>query len=108
MMHVSSTSLRYLLVWVALVALTGLSFLMSRLHLGTADVVIALGIATVKTVLVLLFFMHLVEARFSIVLIPVAAIFFILLLAGLVATDVATRMTFPVAPAPYVGLPEAE
>lgn len=98
---------RYVVVWVALVALTGLSFLMSRLHLGTADVAIALIIAVVKTTLVLLFFMHLVEARFSIVLMPLAAMFFIALLASLVATDVATRLTFPMRPAPYAG-PEQE
>jgi cytochrome c oxidase subunit 4 len=108
MMHVSSTAARYLLVWLALVALTGLSFLASRLHLGAADVVIALVIATVKTTLVLLFFMHLLEARFSVVLIPLGAVFFIVLLAALLATDVATRLTFPAAPSPYVGLPEAE
>jgi len=91
-----------------LVALTGLSFLASRLHLGAADVVIALVIASAKTALVLLFFMHLLEARFSVVLIPLGAIFFIVLLSGLVATDVATRTTFPAAPEPYVGLPEGQ
>lgn len=107
-MHVSTAVSRYLLVWLALVALTGLSFLLSRLHLGTADVGLALAIATVKTALVLLFFMHLVEARFSIVLIPLGALFFVVLLASGVVTDVVTRRTFPIAPAPYVGLPEAE
>jgi cytochrome c oxidase subunit 4 len=102
MEHAPSSWVRYLAVWLTLLALTGLSFLLSLLHLGPADAVAALGIAAVKTALVGLFFMHLVEARFSVVLVPLVALFLLLLLLSLVVTDVTTRQTFPPAPAPDV------
>jgi cytochrome c oxidase subunit 4 len=96
-----SSRLRYLLVWLALVALTGLSFLLSTLHLGQVDVVVALSIAAVKSALVVVFFMHILEEGLSIRVIPVAAVFFILLLVALVTLDVATRRTVPPAPVPH-------
>ncbi len=102
MEHAPSSPVRYLVVWLLLLALTGLSFLLSLAHLGAADAVVALGIAVVKTTLVGLFFMHLAEARFSIVLVPFVAVFLLLLLLSLVVTDVLTRRTFPEAPAPDV------
>jgi cytochrome c oxidase subunit 4 len=102
MEHAPSSWIRYLVVWLALLALTGLSFLFSRLHLGQADVAIALGIAVVKTALVGLVFMHLAEARFSVVMLPVVAVFLFALLCAGVVTDVVTRRTFPRAPSPNV------
>ncbi len=99
---VTSSWVRYLVVWIALLALTALSFLFSRLHLGAADIVIALVIATVKTTLVALFFMHLIEERFSVILAPAVALFLFLLLLALTLVDVATRRTFPRAPTPSV------
>jgi len=106
MTHAPPSWIRYLVVWLALCALTVLSWLLSLAHLGSTDIAVALAIAVVKTALVMLFFMHLVEARFSIVMIPVAAVFFLCLLLGLTVTDVATRKTFPRAPSPDVdGLP---
>ena len=108
MAHAPTSWVRYLLVWIALLALTVLSFAMSLLHLGTVDVAVALVIAVVKTALVLLFFMHLIGERFSTMIMPLLAAFFMLLLLGLVITDVRSRMTFPKAPAPYFGPPQAE
>jgi cytochrome c oxidase subunit 4 len=107
MEHAPSSWVRYLVVWLSLLALTGLSFLLSRAHLGPADAVVALGIAAIKTTLVGLFFMHLVEERFSIVLVPLVALFLLLLLLSLVVTDVVTRQTFPPAPVPDVEEPPA-
>ena len=103
MEHAPSSWVRYLVVWLLLLALTALSFLLSLAHLGTLDVVLALGIAVVKTALVGLFFMHLIEERFSIVVVPFVAVFLLLLLLSLVVTDVLTRRTFPKAPSPNVG-----
>ncbi len=102
MEHAPSSWVRYLVVWLLLLALTALSFLLSLAHLGTVDVALALGIAAVKTALVGLFFMHLAEARFSIVLAPCVAVFLLLLLLSLLVTDVMTRRTFPRAPSPDV------
>ncbi len=105
MTRTSSSSVRYLVVWIALLALTGLSFLLSRAHLGATDVAVALVIATAKTTLVGLFFMHLAEERFSVVMVPVMSAFLFLLLLGLLVTDVATRRTFPRGVLPSVGEP---
>jgi cytochrome c oxidase subunit 4 len=100
MVHAHASWVRYLVVWLALLALTALSLLLSLAHLGTVDVALALGIATAKTALVVLFFMHLVDERFSVVMVPLVSVFFVLLLLGLLVTDVATRRTFPRAPLP--------
>jgi|SRR5580700_10096472 cytochrome c oxidase subunit 4 len=108
MTHASSSSVRYLVVWLALLALTGLSFLLSRAHLGETDVAVALVIATAKTALVGIFFMHLVEERFSVVMVPVMSAFLFLLLLGLLVTDVATRRTFPRGVLPSVDAPGTE
>jgi cytochrome c oxidase subunit 4 len=105
--HAGSTSVRYLVVWLALVALTGVSFLFSLAHLGAVDVVVALLIATIKTCLVVLVFMHLSGERFSVVMFPLAAVFFVGLLVSLVVVDVATRHTFPRAPTPDLDDPPA-
>lgn len=91
---------RYVAVWAALVGLTLLSFLLSRAHLGAAEIVFALAIAAAKTVLVLLFFMHLLEQRTTNTVVVVTAVSFVVLLASLSAADVATRQTFPPAPTP--------
>jgi caa(3)-type oxidase subunit IV len=91
----------YLGVYVALVALTFSSFGLSRLHLP-GDVAIALGIAGAKTLLVALVFMHLIEQRLANRLAPVVAGLLAGILILLAAADVATRKTFPKAPAPPV------
>jgi cytochrome c oxidase subunit 4 len=95
-----ASTAHYLRVWLALLALTLLSFGLSSMHLGAADVVVALAIAAAKSVLVLLFFMHLVEQRSTNALVVAAAVFFIVLLSAFTAADVATRQTFPPAPTP--------
>lgn len=107
MAHARSSWLRLLVVWLALLALTLLTFLLSRAHLGSVDIAVALVIAALKSVLVALFFMHLIEERFSVIMIPLLGLFLFGLLVALVVTDVATRRTFPAAPLPDVGeLPE--
>ena len=95
-------ALRYVAVWIALLALTLISWLFSLAHLGSTDVAVALVIASIKTVLVVIFFMHLGEERFSVVMVPCVAVFFIGLLLALTVTDVATRRTFPKGPSPNV------
>ena len=81
--------------------LTGLSFLLSLAHLGAIDTVFSLVIAAVKSTLVLLFFMHLVEERFTVKLVPFLAFGYVLLLVALMATDVLSRRTFPRTPQPF-------
>jgi len=46
-------------VWLALMALTAATVAIAQLDLGRLDLVLAIGIATIKASLVCLFFMHL-------------------------------------------------
>jgi cytochrome c oxidase subunit 4 len=99
MAHGSTSTVHYVVVWGALIALTLLSLSLSLAHLGTVDTVVSLVIAAAKTCLVLLFFMHLLGERFSIVFVPFLVLFFVGLLVSLVVVDVVTRHTFPRTPA---------
>jgi cytochrome c oxidase subunit 4 len=107
MAHVTTSTLHYVIVWGALIVLTLLSLSLSMAHLGTADTVMSLVIAGAKTCLVVLFFMHLIGERFSIVFVPFLVIFFVGLLVSLVVVDVVTRHTFPRTPALDVDDPPA-
>ena len=84
--------------WVALIALTAMSLAASRLDLGAADLVVSLVIATVKSGLVLMLFMHLAEERFASRMVVALSVIFVVLLVGLTVADVATRHTSPPAP----------
>ena len=84
----------YLLVWVLLLVCTTTSFGVSRLSLPEAwAITVALAIAALKSTLVLLFFMHLIEQRATARLVIVVSVLLIVLLVGLTAADVATRHT---------------
>ena len=90
---------RYVVVWVALVVLTVVTYLVSRLQLGGGwGIVVALTIAVVKGSLVTLVFMHLWEQRGANRLVIVNSVLFVVLLIGLVVLDNATR--FPLANPP--------
>jgi cytochrome c oxidase subunit IV len=49
----------YVLIWAALIVLTVITVSASYIHFGTFNIVIALGIASLKASLVALYFMHL-------------------------------------------------
>lgn len=73
----------YFGIWLALVVLTGLTFLSATLKLGALSTGISIAIASTKASLVLLFFMRLKDERLLIrvtFIVPVVtlAIFFIL------------------------------
>jgi cytochrome c oxidase subunit 4 len=62
-----------------LIALTVVTVLVAQVHLGEANVVVALGIASLKATLVALFFMHLkYEHRFFRVILVASVVFAIL------------------------------
>ncbi|MDI3287985.1 cytochrome C oxidase subunit IV family protein [Polyangium sp. 15x6] len=86
--------------WIALLVLTFLSFGISLLGLGEAELFIALSISVVKTFVVLFIFMHLVEQRFANRLIVILTFLFIALLVALTVADPLTRKTFPPRPDP--------
>jgi cytochrome c oxidase subunit IV len=83
----------YFAVWIALLIGTGLTVFAARLDLGQFNAAVALGIATVKATLVVLFFMHVWHASERLTkLVVIAAIFFLLLLLGLTMSDYASRL----------------
>lgn len=83
----------YVVVWAVLSVLTVATWVLgTKLKLGPMGLSVALGIAVTKTVLVAMFFMHLVEqpgARR--VVLPVSTVFLCLLL-GLTLLEAMTRM----------------
>ena len=86
---------RYLVCWLALALLTGLTFALSTVELGRWSLVLALVIAVTKATIVALFFMHLWDHRGASRLVLVTAVLFVAVLASLVVADVLTR--FPLA-----------
>src|ERR1039457_3757938 len=89
--HAHPTVKTFVIVWASLLALTALTVFAATLELGPFNAVVALTIATVKALLVLLFFM---ELRYTTALTKVAviaAVFFFMLLAGLTLSDYLTR-----------------
>jgi len=49
----------FILIWVALVILTGITIAVSRVDLGALNIWVALGVASIKSSLVIFVFMHL-------------------------------------------------
>ncbi len=81
----------FVAVWIALLVLTAVTVYVATLDLGPLNPIVALTIATVKALLVLLFFM---ELRYSTALTKVgvtAAIFFLLILIWLTLSGYLTR-----------------
>jgi cytochrome c oxidase subunit 4 len=85
-------ALRYWVVWVALLAGTIATFLLSRVHLPSPfHLLVALFIACTKSALVVLFFMHLWEHGGANRLVFGTSLVFVALLIGLVVLDNGTR-----------------
>jgi cytochrome c oxidase subunit 4 len=91
MKHVTQKSL--LVVIIALLALTGLSWGLSSAHIPAPwEMVVAIVIAVVKVNLVLLYFMHVLESSKSVRVVVLSIPIFVFLLIGLVYGDVSTRL----------------
>jgi cytochrome c oxidase subunit IV len=76
---------------IALLAAWAASFALSYVALGAAAIPLALGIAAVKALLVLVFFMELAHERASIRLTLISAFALLSILLGLTVADVLTR-----------------
>jgi cytochrome c oxidase subunit 4 len=81
----------YITVWVALMIFTGITVWVARHDFGVFNIVIALGIASVKASIVALFFMHLKYEDKLTWTFAVYPLFLLALLIGLTATDVFFR-----------------
>ena len=84
--------MRYVIVWAVLVALTAATFLLAKMDLGPFSLPVALAIATTKSALVALIFMHLSHHPGTLRLTLITGVVFVLLLGGLTVADVATRL----------------
>ena len=82
---------KYVLVWIALMVLTVVTVLTGRMHLPNFGLLLALVIASIKGMLVLLYFMHLAEHQGANRLVIGVSIMFVALLIGFTLMDTATR-----------------
>jgi cytochrome c oxidase subunit 4 len=82
----------YFGVWITLLIFTFVTYKAAFIELGRFNAAVALGIATLKATLVVLFFMHVWHASEKLTkLVVIAALFFLMLLLGLTMADYATR-----------------
>ena len=86
----------YVAVFAALVVLTAITVAVSYVDLGPASVVVALAIASLKALLVLLFFMHLRESSGLTWVVALGGFFWLGILIALTMSDVLTRGWLPV------------
>ena len=84
----------YIVVFVTLLVLTGLTTLVAHFDLGRFNLVVALGIAAAKALLVALFFMHLARTAHRTQFVAGAGLLWLALLLALTLSDVLTRGWF--------------
>ena len=89
--HISPLKV-YLGVFGALMVLTTITILVAYVDLGELNKVVALGIASFKATLVVLYFMHVKYASRLTQLIVVSGFFFLMILLSLTMVDYASRM----------------
>ena len=92
------SAIPYVVVWIALLLFTALTYLTGTAHLGKWALAIALGIAAAKSTLVALIFMHLRQSSGATRLVFVTSLVFVSLLLFFTVADVATRF-LPATPA---------
>lgn len=81
----------YFAVFAALLVLTALTVWVAFQNFGAYNNVIALGIAVVKSTLVVLFFMHVLHSTPLTKMVLITSVFFFLILVAFVYADVWTR-----------------
>jgi cytochrome c oxidase subunit 4 len=89
--HILSSTL-YVTIWITLMILTVVTAAVSFVDLGPFNTVVALVIASVKALLVVLFFMHVKYSSDRLTkAVCVAVLFWLMLLLGLSLMDYGTR-----------------
>jgi cytochrome c oxidase subunit 4 len=88
--HVSPIKL-YVGIFLTLMALTAITVFVAYINLGPWNKVVALGIASFKATLVVLYFMHVKYASRMTKLIVVSGLFFLGILLSLTMADYASR-----------------
>ena len=88
----SSPLKTYLAVWAALLLGTFITYRVAFIDLGRFNAAVALTIATIKALIVTLFFMHLRHARERLLkLVVISTVFFLFILLVLSMADYGTR-----------------
>lgn len=97
MAHSSGGALRiYIGVYVSLLLLTTLTVVLStQAHLGRWELPVALGIASAKTALVGLFFMHMIHSSRLTWVVVASGVLFLVFMLVLTWADYVTRNTIP-------------
>ena len=89
--HGGSTK-TYLLIWGTLIVLTFVTAWIAGVDLGRFNTPVALGIATLKATLVILFFMHVKDASERLTkIVIISSIFWLLIMLFLSLADFGTR-----------------
>lgn len=91
--HHAHSAIPYVVVWILLLVLTAATYVTGTMHLGKWAIFIALAIATTKSSLVAVIFMHLRESGAATRLVFITSLVFVALLLILTVSDVATRFT---------------
>jgi cytochrome c oxidase subunit IV len=94
----------YIIVFICLLLLTGLTTGAAYIDMGAFNTVVALAIAVCKMLLVVLFFMHVKYATGLTKLVVIAGIFWLAILVTLTLADELTRGWSPV-PQPWTSNP---
>jgi cytochrome c oxidase subunit IV len=90
--HIISNKIYYG-IWALLTVLTAVTAVVAFVDLGPFNTIVALSIATLKAVVVVLFFMHVKYTSESMTkVVVVAAVFWLLLLLALSLADYGTRL----------------
>ncbi len=89
--HVSSIKL-YVGIFLTLMALTTITIVVAYINVGPWNKIVALGIASFKATLVVLYFMHVKYASRMTRLIVVSGFFFLMILLSLTMVDYGSRM----------------
>ncbi|HEY3911555.1 MAG TPA: cytochrome C oxidase subunit IV family protein [Stellaceae bacterium] len=90
-----SSAFVFIIAWLVLLLLTGISLLSSYLHLGTFAPVVEFGIAATQAAIIFVLFMRLKGPPSLNWLFAGAGFFWLLLLYGISMTDYATRRGWP-------------
>ena len=82
----------YYVIWISLMCLTVITAAVAFVDLGQFNTVVALSIATLKALLVVLFFMHLKYTNEKMIkVVVISALFWLMLLLGLSLMDYGWR-----------------
>ena len=97
MAHIASVK-SYVGIFATLMVFTVITVLVAYVNLGQLNKVVALGIATLKATLVILYFMHVKYSSRLTKLVVVSGFFFLLILLSLTMVDYGSREWIPVPP----------